>query len=187
MQKNYFVCRFGENNPLSGCYKAKYEAEEIKSAVLEELLRHITWFYPWDKDTRKWKKSSTESVQKGEHYTQKINALRREQLMLYKKFKSGKMKKNEYLIKKEEKNKKIRKNEYLKKQNKEETDGEERVIRRYMDEIKINDKKTEPAWLIHCRIGNELTSELRETFINKVFVYSSERIKIVWRFQDVFT
>lgn len=173
--KKKYWCRYGEVNPLAVCYKSEYEAEELRKSVFEELQWHLKTFLEIEKVYEKSKLAKVPVEHNKELYERNIELLYTTKTGLYEKYKDGVLGKEEYLSQRKEVDKKIEEYESMIRQCEiEKENGQMQEFSRVSE-------------LVHQYMeSSELTQELQDAFIEKVIVYSKDRIKIVWKFEDVF-
>lgn len=172
--KDYYLCRFGDNNPKADCYKFRVDARQMENTVMAELRAHFRHFLLEEEARKKQCDSVAPTKENKAMYERSIKVLERTKTTLYEKYKDGRITKEEYLVEKKECDRKI--NEFKEKINAAiEVKPEDYGIRKHVAEL-IQKYKNE----------TELTSEIQNTFIEKINVYSEDRIQIVWKFRDVF-
>ncbi|MCD8014144.1 MAG: recombinase family protein [Lachnospiraceae bacterium] len=176
-KKTYYWCRYGETNPNASCYRFRVDAPVLENAVLQELNSHIQRFVALEtyRKDRLEKETSEESDR--QRYQKKLECLEREKTELYEKYKDGKFSRDEYLMQKQECDTKME--EYRKHLSPGETENSKGSAE--------NTERESVAELIQRHSDlNTLTPEIQEAFIERVDVYSADRMKITWKFAHVF-
>lgn len=175
--KTHYWCRYGEVNPRAECYQAEYDADKLEGIVLSELKWHINEFLQMDQVRKKADENKIPVEGNIELYEKMVKQLTLSKTTLYERYKDGSLEKEEYIESRKEVEEKIREYEemiaqssILDKKRKEEDDGYEKLLK-LVDQYKNSDT---------------LTKEIQEAFIDRVYVYPGFRIKIVWKFEDVF-
>ncbi|MCD7957496.1 MAG: recombinase family protein [Lachnospiraceae bacterium] len=176
----YYLCRYGDTNPNASCYRFRADAPALENAVLQELNSHIKRFLALEacrKDQSRKKKTSEESDRK--RYQKKLERLEREKTELYEKYKDGKFSRDDYLMQKRECDAKAEEYRKLLSPIEAETENSEGRLE--------NAERESVAELIqqHSNL-DKLTPEIQEAFIERVDVYSADRMKITWKFAHVF-
>ncbi|MCD8015877.1 MAG: recombinase family protein [Lachnospiraceae bacterium] len=175
----YYLCRYGDTNLNVSCYRFRADAPALENVVLQELNSHIQRFVALEtcrKDQMK-KQELEESDRK--RYQKKLKLLEREKTELYEKYKDGRFSRDDYLIQKRECDTKVE--EYRKLLSSRETETENSAG------SAKNAERESVAELIqrHSELDT-LTPEIQEAFIERVDVYSADRMKITWKFARVF-
>ncbi|MCC8104478.1 MAG: recombinase family protein [Clostridiales bacterium] len=176
--RTYYFCRYGDTNPNASCYRFRVDAPILENAVLDELNSHIQRFITEDLQPLGEKRTEKRITKKSERklYLKELGVLEKEKTELYEKYKDGKFSREEYLKQKRECDTKVK--EYQSLLQSEETkaeDSEKTAERRNVAEL----------IQMHSDMVT-LTPELQEAFIERVDVYSADRIKITWKFAHVF-
>lgn len=168
----YYLCRFGDVNPEADCYRFRVPAEDLQNAVLAELKEHFQMFLAEEEIRKKYEQKSVPVEDNKALYERNLKLLENSKTALYEQYREGNLSREEYKAEKQELSRKIQE---------------------YLDLLNTDDKEEESddrsEWLsLIDKYKNEtqLTPELQEAFIERVIVYSADRIKVVWKFEDAF-
>lgn len=175
--KIFYYCRYGSVNPEAGCYKARYETDVLQGIVLEELKLHLKEFTEFQKIYDAMPLNNVPVQDNIQIYENTLEKLSFSKTSMYEQYKDGKLTKEEYLDQKKAVLDQIKQYEEMVRSAKLEqmqNDKEHNKIKRFGDLV------------YKYQNIQELTKEVQETFIDKVIVYSKERLKIIWKFEDVF-
>ncbi|MCC8049339.1 MAG: recombinase family protein [Clostridiales bacterium] len=180
--KTYYSCRYGETNPNVSCYRFRVDALTLENVVLEELNSHIQRFITEDLQPHEGKKSVRLASKASERklYQREMESIEREKTKLYEKYKDGKFSREEYLRQKRECDTKLKecKSDLLAAET--ETENSEGTAEEIAERESVAELIRKHSDL------DKLTPELQEAFIERVDVYSADRIKITWKFARVF-
>lgn len=175
--KTFYYCRYGSVNPEADCYKAKYETEVLQGIILEELKLHLKEFTEFQKVYDAMPLNNVSLQDNILMYENTLEKLSFSKTLMYEQYKEGKLTKEEYLGKKKEVSDQIKQYEEMAntaKLEQTQNDKEYNKIKRFRDLV------------YKYQNIQELTKEVQEAFIDKVIVYSKGRLKIIWKFEDVF-
>ncbi len=172
--KREYRCRYGENNPNAACYRFRVDAKSLEQVVLAELKEHFKIFLMEEEVRKKYDQRRVPIKDNRKLYEKNLKLFELTKTSLYEKYKEGQISKEEYMNEKKQCDLQIKELQELLKGDEVVDDGDNGV-RDHVAEL-INKYKDEM----------ELTPELQQTFIEKVIVYSEDRIKIIWKFSDVF-
>lgn len=175
--KTFYYCRYGSVNPEAGCYKVRYETDVLQGIVLEELKLHLKEFTEFQKVYDAMPLNNVSVQDNIPIYENTLEKLSFSKTSMYEQYKDGKLTKEEYLAKKKAVSEQIKQYEEMARNAKLEqmqNDKEHNKVERFRDLV------------YKYQNIQELTKEVQETFIDKVIVYSKERLKIIWKFEDVF-
>ncbi len=175
--KTFYYCRYGNVNPETGCHKAKYETDALYRIVLEELKLHLKGFTELQKVYDAITLNNVSVQDNIPMYENALEKLSFSKTAMYEQYKDGKLTKEEYIDKKKAVSEQIKQYEEMLKSaklEKTENDKEYNKIKKARDLV------------YKYQNMQELTKEVQETFIDRIIVYSKERLKIIWKFEDVF-
>ncbi len=175
--KTFYYCRYGNVNPEAGCHKAKYETDALYRIVLEELKLHLKGFTEIQKVYDAITLNNVSVQDNIPMYENALEKLSFSKTAMYEQYKDGKLTKEEYIDKKKAVSEQIKQYEEMLKSaklEKTENDKEYNKIKKARDLV------------YKYQNMQELTKEVQETFIDRIIVYSKERLKIIWKFEDVF-
>lgn len=175
--KTFYYCRYGSVNPEADCYKAKYETDVLHGIILEELKLHLKEFTEFQKVYDAMPLNNVPVQDNIPIYENTLEKLSFSKTSMYEQYKDGKLTKEEYLDQKKAVSDQIKQYKEMVRSAKLEqmqNDKEHNKIKKFRDLV------------YKYQNIQELTKEVQEAFIDKVIVYSKERLKIIWKFEDVF-
>lgn len=175
--KTFYYCRYGSVNPEADCYKARYETDILQGIVLEELKLHLKEFTEFQKIYDAMPLNNVSVQDNIPIYENTLEKLSFSKTSMYEQYKNGKLTKEEYLDQKKAVSEQIKQYEEMVRSAKLEqmqNDKEHNKIKKFRDLV------------YKYQNIQELTKEVQEAFIDKVIVYSKERLKIIWKFEDIF-
>jgi len=175
-KETYYKCYYAKEDFNLKHLTEKFYESNIEIIVLDAIKDQIVLL---NNTVLKAKKHNVRVKENHEKELSKlkiqVKKIKNENLIMYEKFKNGKISKEIFIIKKSEKIKIIK-------------ELEDKI-----DSIKIqskilveNSKKNSKILGINSKMVSELTYELVSIFIDKIYVYSNENIEIVWNFKDVY-
>ena len=172
--KTYYLCRYGDANPLSACYKFRVNADDLESTVLKELHQHFELFLMEEEVQKRYDKKGVPVKENRDMYEKNLKLIEVAKTSLYEKYREGQLSKEEYVREKKEYDRKMQECRELLREGEDKEKNDSGVRRRVGDLI---DK---------YKNAKELTPELQNVFIDRVIVYAEDRVSVVWKFEDVF-
>jgi len=176
--KEYYLCPHGAMvGKYSDCCKDQYPAQSIERTISLALMEHIRILQEIGVAAAERAKSEVHQAKAiNRHIEEKRAKLLEEKIRQYEFYASGIITKEAYLRKREDLCKQI---DLVK----EETERQTRIIEENEELL----GKTSRAVKLSKKYSNQdpLPTEAIETFIEKVFVYDSKHIEIVFRFEDL--
>ena len=174
-----YICRHGQNiGDLSKCCKEKYNASELERKVFYTLKNMLRILYNKgtvviEKQKESIKVYREEDIRKIE---QEIKLLKAKKITDYELYAEGHMSKELFIYKKEELIKEI--NDLVIKKNKLETQVADSALA-FESKKEIVDQAGD------FLKENDLTKEMVDAFIEKVYVYDKENIRIIFKNTDL--
>ena len=178
-----FLCPYGRNGGDSLCGHRSPKEVDFESIVFSAIKDYIS-MVEMKKELMKGKLSERKGKIKSDvemlsECQRKIETLKKDKLALYERYCGGEFGKDEYLHRKKKVDSKIRECEGLFREKATEVEAMEGEL------IEGRDSERDVA-CAEFRGGQKLTYEMAHAFIEKILVYTGERLEIVWKFKDMF-
>ena len=178
-----FRCPYGRNGGDSLCGHRSPKEGDLENIVFDAIKDYMN-MVEVKKDLLKGKlqgrtRKIKTDVEMLSECQRKIEALKKDKLALYEGYCGGEFGKDEYLHRKEKVDSEIRECEGFIREKTAEVETME-------GELAEGVNSERDVACEEFRDGQELTYEMAHAFIEKILVYTGERLEIVWRFKDVY-